>query len=326
MLYNTFNNPQAYQTIITGVRHADENKYKNTDNVLITGFYKPTANGQQVGYIYKGTIKDSNCGEFHSLEFPNSYTTSPYGPDRISKNIVNIVGNYTMSMEGNSNGFFYSGTIDGVGEWLSIVPPFENATNTICHSVMNGICVGNYALSLENQNQDLGIGAFIYDNNSKSYFKISKKNVQSITAYGIWHNHDNHYTIAGGCILDNKNRAYIVDWNSRTNEFKNFKTYRYGNADITHFDGITGVKLNEKVQKIQYNLTGDYAYVSQNTPIQNAGFFASVNRSTTGKFHGAHWKKIKYPESTVTSGNTIIGNNVLGVYDVNPTSGYVAFL
>lgn len=316
MNYNTFNKNNANSTVLTGIRHGDKNKYKPSKKAFITGYYK--MNGVQTGFIYKGSNTNSEDGIFHPIRFPNSYLTTPYGPDRISENEVNIVGNYNLTFGGPAIGFLYTGSYinSNLGKWISIVPPFPNATNTIMHSVMNGIVVGNYGekitatttLTTENR-----IYALLFNSHTNQYLNITFPNIDSISAYGIWHNNNSNYTIAGGYLSNKKNRAYIVDWDSSTGKFSNFTSYKYNNSStslITHFDGITGLGNNK------YNLTGDY--------VNDDGigaFFCSIDRNS----NSAKWNVINYPESIITSGNTVIDNKAYGIYVKNgKTNGYVS--
>jgi hypothetical protein len=307
MSYNTFNKKLATSTILTGIRHANKNKYKKSKKAFITGFYK--VNGVQTGFIYKGSVLDSDYGMFYPLKFPNSYLTSPYGPDRITDDKVNIVGNYNLTTSSPAIGFLYTGPYQDskLGNWVSIIPPFENASNCIMHSVMNGIVVGNYgdnpmALANSLEINKSKIYAVLFNSRTNQYFKITIPNVDSISAYGIWHNGDSNYTIAGGYSKNKKNRGYIVDWNEETGKFTNLSSYKYNNDNssiITHFDGIT------RLENGKYNLTGDY--VNENGP---GAFFCSVNRSN----NSAIWTNLSYPQSSITSGNTVIDNKAYGIY------------
>jgi hypothetical protein len=311
MSYITFNRPATYQTILTGVRHAKKDKYKKSHEAFITGFYKTGFQATSTGFIYKGPL-NAPSGTFYDLVFPNTYTTSPYGPDRISDNKVAVVGNYVYEQDGNALGFLFKGDINDTqnGTWLTIVPPFENAVNTICHSIMNDVCVGNYASTLDlldiSQTIQDGIGAFVYVNKTNKYYKITKKHATSITAYGIWHLKENHYTIAGSYRKKGLVKAYIVTFND--GKFSNWKSFKWSpTALLTHFDGITGTKTG-------YHFTGLYI-----DGADTGAFYAKLDHHENIK-----WTKVSYPSSAITSGNTVIDDKVLGIYDTNPSSGYVA--
>jgi hypothetical protein len=317
MVINTFNKKFASSTILTGVRHAGKNKYKKSKKAFITGFYKIM--GIQIGFIYKGNVLDSSSGIFYPISFPNSWLTSPYGPDRISDDDVNIVGNYNLTSGSPAIGFLYTGSYKdtSLGSWISIIPPFDFASNCIMHSVMNGIVVGNYgqdALSLSTVPLKPRIYAVLFNSRTNQYLKIIIPDASSISAYGIWHNSDYDYTIAGGYVSNNINRAYIMDWNENTGLFSNFASYKYNNSNsskITHFDGITGLG------KGIFNLTGDF--VNENGP---GAFFCTVNRNINK--NSAIWSKFSYPNSEIISGNTVIDNKAYGIYILDgKINGYV---
>jgi hypothetical protein len=310
MTIKTFNKKFADSTIITGVRRA------NSDTVYLTGFYNMA--NVQTGYIYKGSAVDSNKGTFYTLSFPSSYQTSPYGPDKVEKDIVNVVGNYILSSGGNAYGFLYSGPYSNtkLGVWKTIMPPFEYCVNCIMHSTMNGICVGNYGAELKSITQvplKPKTFAVLFNSKTNQYLQISIPNAESISAYGIWHNSGSSYTIAGGYLKNKKNRSYIVDWDESTNKFSNWTSYKYNNSSqsiLTHFDGITAISPSV------YNLTGDYI-----DGMGTGAFFCTVDRSTNKK---PVWTSYTYPNSSTISGNTVIDNKSYGVYVQNSVvNGYV---
>jgi len=212
MTYNTFNKKNATSTVLTGVRNADKNSYSKSKNVYLTGFYK--INNTQTAFIYKGDSINSENGIFYPIKFPNSFITSPYGPDRTSDTTVSIVGNYNLTSTSPAMGFLYNGPYEDTtkGTWISIIPPFPNAKNSIMHSVYNGIVVGNYGNSIM---REIGMGlqsniyAVLYNSHNNQYYNITYPNVDSISAYGIWYNGGTSYTIAGGYLKNKKNRAYI---------------------------------------------------------------------------------------------------------------------
>ena len=315
MSIDTFNKRLASSTVLTGVRHAEKNKYEKSKKVLITGFYNISKT--QTGFIYTGSATNSNSGIFYPISFPSSYLTSPYGPDRISDDLVNIVGNYNLTSGSPAIGFLYTGPYKdtSLGSWISITPPFEFATNCIAHSVMNGIVVGNYGedpMALSTVPLKPRIYAVLFNSRTNQYLKITIPNGESISAYGIWHNSGSNYTIAGGYVKNKKNRAYIVDWSEKTGAFTNFTSYKFNNSKsslITHFDGITGLG------KGKFNLTGDYVDDSG-----TGAFFCTVNRNKDS----AKWTSYSYPNSEITSGNTVIDNKAYGIYVLNGViNGYV---
>lgn len=315
MTYKTFNKKLANSTVLTGVRYTNKNKYAKSKKVFLTGYYK--INGIQTGFIYKGNDTNSDDGIFYPIKFPGSYLTTPYGPDRTSDNTVSIVGNYNLTSGSYATGFLYNGPYKdtNLGTWISIVPPFKNGVNCIMHSVMNGVAVGNYGNSIMPQ---VGMGlqsdiySLLFNSHNNQYYNITYSGVDSISTYGIWHNHGSNYTIAGGYLKNKKNRAFMADWDCESGKFSNWTSYKFNNSNSsigTHFDGITGIGNGI------YNLTGNYVNEGG-----SQAFFCTVNRNT----NSVKWITVYYPESEITSGNTVIDNKTYGVYAKNgKVSGYV---
>ena len=310
--YKTFNYPDSVpggKTLLTGIRGV-ECKPKR---VYISGFYEPAASepDQQVkSFVYKGSCRD---GTWHELYYPDSSVTNLYGPNngRRKKNIQ-VVGNYVPSNSTNNLpvGCLYQGKLDGSGKWTSLSPTFpcedDEVLGVIAHSTMGGLVVGNYDTQIDENK------AFIYDIKTKCYHKIENKNDISITAYGIWHNECDSYTICGGYKsigFGSFEKAYLVDWDNNTHKLSNWRSYVYDNdlkSEITHFNGITGDR------NYGYNLVGDWVGIEN----PGLGFFASVKRDKcTGKFKKAKWGPIKFPlENSITSANSVYKDNVIGVY------------
>ena len=208
----------------------------------------------------------------------------------------------------------YQGPVNGVGGNLtqidatSLVGGGDTLLNTIAHSTMGDLVVGNYDTSL-------GTGhAFIFDMATGQWTDLNPAGSLSVTAYGIWQNGGStstSYTIAGGYSDLNSlglDAGYLVEYNSATHAFSHFTTFQFDHqplaALVSHFDGITGTADG-------YNLTGDFVRGA------TAGaFFAQVERQAHGSFAEAHWTEVAYPGAAVTftSGNTVIGDTVLGIY------------
>lgn len=330
--YKTLNYPFATigsKTLLTGIREVKHHHKK--EKVYISGFYEPSSNDddQQIkSFVYKGYL--SGKGKWYELYFPGAETTNLYGPNNGHyKNTIQVVGNYVNPNETNPIGCLYEGPLNGSGKWTTLMPP--GSIKTIAHSTMGGLIVGN----CQTENNYLS-KAFIYDIRKKRYYYVTEnvtnsvtdtdtENTESITAYGIWHNGDKSYTICGGIKSNDGTEAgYLVDWNNDTKKLTNWREYHYDNnpikSRITHFDGISG-------NKKYYTLTGDWVGKSdgkkdrKNTKL---GFFATVKRKRNTK-----WEDISYPiKDSITSGNTVYKNNVIGVY-TSPTllpqiNGYIS--
>lgn len=142
----------------------------------------------------------------------------------------------------------YQGAFDGSGTWTqrdatSLVRQGQ-LLNTIAHSTMRDLVVGNYDTTLVTGN------AFIYNVRTNIWTNLNPRGSKSVTAYGIWQNgrrSSDSYTIAGGFSdvkfggLDN---GYMVDFNAGTGRLRHFKGFSYNNSKrssrISRFDGITG--------------------------------------------------------------------------------------
>jgi len=193
----------------------------------------------------------------------------------------------------------------------------DSIKNTIAHSNRGGLVVGNFDTML------IAGRAFVTNLTGSSWFEITKPGAVSITAYGIWQNSTNNYTIAGGYFTPVKGSApvehgYLVTYNSVTKKLSNWASYDYQNRPaavrITHFDGITPDGSGG------YNLVGDW--VGAGAVRNGLGFFAHVTPTVAGKYGTATWTQLKYPSSVVTSGNSVYENYAIGVY-VNSGSSIV---
>lgn len=322
--YLTFNYPYAEpggKTLLTGVRKVEKTKH----DIYISGWYQSPKSGPVTAFVFKGNL--SGKGVWYPLSYPSSsgatvVATNLYGPNNgIAGENVEVVGSYTTVESGTKTfGCLYEGPLNNssIGKWTTLIPSFGNTTlNTIAHSTMGGLVVGNYDVQL-NQGK-----AFLYDIEKRIYFNITQPNVKSITAYGIWHNDGSSYTICGGYselqASTGVDSAYLVDWDNKHRKLSNFRSYSYNNDPvhtvITHFDGIHGDG------KGGYNLTGNYVPLTSPKP---AAFFARFKPGKKMK-----WSLIEYPESTGTSGNTVVGNAAIGVYQVSneppeQVNGYVS--
>jgi hypothetical protein len=327
----------------TGIRSA------GGQNVFVTGSFHPatpTPTGTPTptpiptcspapspashGLLYEGPL--SGNGTWTVLDYPSSpgitvTGTVLYGPDALPPNNVRIVGSYTKCEDEGTgvrnHGLLYEGPTDGSGTWQTIdyggpLRPGEQVLNTIVHSTMGGLAVGNF-------DTNLLIGrAFVYDIAANHWTELIKPSV-SITAYGIWYNGGTSYTIAGGYSDANPNgidHGYLANWDSATQQASDWTPYDFDNGphthvEVSHFDGITTDNQGG------FYLTGEWAAVGQ----QFGGFFAHIPQMPHRAFGDARWRDIEYPSSVLTTGNTVFENNVFGIYFVNldsPFSGYIA--
>ncbi len=304
--YTTFNYPAENpggNTLLTGIRRTDLDE----EIVYISGFYECPNNACVTTFVYKGPL--SGTGSWNVLNYPSSTgvtvkATNLYGPNDGKNNTIQVVGNYTTEETGSSTiGCLYEGPLNGSGLWTTLIPTSTSPViNTIAHSTNGGLVVGNYDTQLDEGK------AFIYDIKTKKYNEITKSNALSITAYGIWYNGKNSYTIAGSYsdanYITGLTTAYLVDWNKKTKKLTNWRNFSYGNnpakAIVTHFDGITSDRDGG------YYLTGDWLGIGGGDEL---AFFAHVPRGKTAK-----WAPISFPPNQITSGNSVYRKVVIGVY------------
>lgn len=323
--YATMNYPDGAtgsSTYLTGIRGVD-----NSSNVYISGIYAAPGESvtQGTGLFYTGPITGE--GSWQVLSYPSSAgvtvtSTGLYGPNNGVGGNVQIVGNYTTSENGAFDlGLLYQGPSDGTGTWTTLNPQsletIRTVKDTIAHSTMGGLVVGNY-------DTDLATGkAFIYNIEDDSYFELKKSGAVSTTAYGIWHNGGTNYTIAGGYSDVNEGGidiAYLADYDSATQATSNWTAFTYNNqaSVVTHFEGIT-TDTNGG-----YNLVADA--LSDGTIVAS---FVNVPRTSTNTFGAASWTPYAYPGAALTSANTVYLNYALGIYELTSggaANGYVVTL
>ena len=329
-VYLPFNFPgssQGSRTLLTGIR-------KCKCDYIITGFYEyPDTDLIPASFIYKGDLLGK--GKWYTLNFPSSQgntvtSTNLYGPDvyhcspsdcSYNDPYYQFVGNYTILEQTGTFGCLYQGPLSGGGKWTKIVPTplsTEPILNTICHSVMDDVVVGNYdTLLIQGR-------AFLYQISTGRYYDIRSPGAISITAYGVWKNCNGSYTIAGGNVNESdplREVGYLVDWFEES--FENWSFYQFNQsalALVTHFDGIS---YNDSI----YSLTGDYVIPG----VGAQAFYAQVKRQKRNQFSKrAYWETLTIEGANGVSGNSVSGNVVIGVYDnisdLTTVNGYVSFL
>lgn len=309
-VYFNFNFPGSLngsKTLITGIR---EDKGKNI--YIITGFYEfPSNSYPPISFLYKGYL--DGTGKWNILNYPgnNIYQTNLYGPSTTKKcKIYNIVGNYTIIDQNSTIGCFYHGELDGKGEWKTIIPSTltsDTIINTICHSTMGNLIVGNFDTNIKTGR------AFLYSIKSQKYVEILNEDSISITAYGVWKNCKNNYTICGGIATIDGEKGYTVNYIG--SRLVNWKYYSFNNNPekyiVTHFDGIS---IFNKCK----TLTGDY--IEFGSPPK--AFFCKIDKAHKNK---AEWEQIEFDNSDNTSGNSVSKDIVIGVYlKDNTVNGYVS--
>jgi len=281
---------------------------------------------------------------------PGATSSILYGPDTpwftpsIEKGNIRVVGSYKLDTA-YDHGVMYEGPLaldveglDDPERWTKIDMHVTGKTvaNTICHSTMGDLIVGNYDLMV-GEGPVGKFGAFIYNIVSKDYFDLKTllglDSSKLITAYGIWKNDTDSnrdstsYTIAGG-IKDHSiglNVGFLVDFNSADSSTSNPTQFPYENAPalVTHFEGITqygNLMTNYGPRFYSLAATGD-------KDLNNRGAaFAIVERNPdNGSFvELAEWPPVQGSTGSFTTGNTVLEKNLYGIYPTGSgTRSYV---
>jgi hypothetical protein len=306
----------SYSTILADNQSITGVRGYNNASVILTG--SAQSGGATVGMWWLGSL-ETGVGTTYTPtpDFPGqTVTTSIFysantamfdpslGPD------ILITGSYQYAESSVLNhGFLYKGPLDGSGDWLQIDVPSSavggaTVEDTIPHSVMGDLVVGDYNL----QGVPASGNAFIYRISTASWTIAaiggSTKNLTS--AYGVWQNGPDAYTIVGGSKHEGVNKAFIADYQPSTGLFTHLTFFDYQQvAGLTHFEGITGVNGG-------YNVVGG---------VTSGAVFAFIARKSDGSFSKPVWTPIVYPGSSVTTGDTVYGDIAMGIYMVSGVPG-----
>ena len=111
----------------------------------------------------------------------------------------------------------------------------------------------------------------------------------------------------GGQILP-IGKAFIVDYDSETNEFSNWTSIDYKDGLLTHFQGIYG---NEDGT---YSINMDV--VDSEVSMLPQGYFLTISRNEDGSFsyNSNNVVPITYQENGITSSNSVANNKVVGLF------------
>jgi hypothetical protein len=317
----TYNNADSVGVPVSGwqgIRGADA-----------SGDYLISGTSGVNGLLYDGPITGTG-GTTYSVNYPDAYTTSVYGPNNLGNGTLQLVGTYKNSDYATApvtvNGFIFQG---GTGDLANPADyqtiDYPGAKYNYVHSTMGGLAVGNYDSPTDDLQYTLPLApghAYVYDvANSTFLTDVVYPGSKSNTAYGIWYNGGTSYTICGGYSLDPVNNlsdqdqpighAYLVDYDSATGQFSNWASfdYPYGTNFVTHFEGISSV------EKGVYTLNADSLQVGSSNPTQ--GSWVTVRRNADGSFGPATWVNLNYtgvdPTTNITSSNSVYGNQVVGI-------------
>jgi CHRD domain len=329
--------------LVTGVRGMGQGHVILTGSAVLTGT-------QTAPSLYWGRLTRAAQGAAVSLlkpPFPGETTATFYGPNThrfnpmsIPRGQVRAVGSY-QSSSGPAGvldqGMIYLGPVNGRGgSWTSIDVPAHGAhtaghlracprrrphcivMDTIAHSTMGNLVVGNYDLNPTVHGGLASGNAFIYNMTRHQWTLLRLGGSQSskTTLYGIWQDGgagSPRYTLAGGSSAHGPSargnqRAFLMNYNERTGAFGKPRFYNAGNRPgvVTHFEGITRVR-------------GGFHLVAMSKSHGVSMAFVPVR--SDGSFGPARWYPVKISASPLcsggcnfVSGNTVYRDRVMGVY------------
>jgi hypothetical protein len=189
--------------------------------------------------------------------------------------------------------------------------------DTIPHSTMGDLVVGDYDLNVGGAHRAVSANAFIYNIRTHRWtlLKLGGSTAHGTTLYGIWQNGGDrspNYTLAGGTSVRQHpkvvQRAFLMNYNERTGTFGARRYFSYGNKPtvLSHFEGITGVP-------------GGFNVVVQTGSDKVALGSIPVHRDRS--FGPARWFAVGVRTSSLCSGgcgavtgNTVYRNQVMGIY------------
>ncbi len=311
---------------VTGVRG------ELNGQVVLTGSQLTGSGADTVGMLYVGPLNDTTLGSKYLLNpvIPGETVTTAtfYGPNSsifdptIGAGNVRAVGSYqyTQTPTGTFNhGMLYQGPPSGAGgTWTQTDVPSNGVNvvggtvvgqvaNTISHSTMGSLVVGNYDLTgTSTPILPASSNAYIYNIVSQQWtlMNVSGSMTNQTTLYGVWQNggpNSTSYTLAGGTNDGiGINQGMLMNYDSSTGAFSNMRLYSAYNAPgvITHFEGITAVP-------------GGFNLIA--TTDSGPGYaFVPVN--VDGSFGTATWTSVALPGSSLMTGNSVYQNSVMGIY------------
>jgi parallel beta-helix repeat protein len=325
--------------IVTGIRGT------TNGNVVLTGSAATGSGTQAAPFLYQGRLTRA-AGAAVSILRPSLHgvtSATLYGPDTHSFNPASIprgqvraVGSYQSSSAPAgvlNQGMIYLGPVSGSGgSWTSIDVP-ANGTHTvghvracpgrrvqcfvmdtIAHSTMGDLVVGNYDLNLTVRGGVASGNAFIYNMTKHQWtlLRLGGSLSSLTTLYGIWQDGGDrspYYTLAGGSSTRGTQRAFLMNYNERTGIFGKPKYFSYGNAPalFTHFDGITAVPGGFNIVAISSAQASSMAFI----PVKARG-----RSFGTAQWHPVHVTKSRLCSGGCShvTGNTVYSNHVMGIY------------
>jgi hypothetical protein len=322
---------------VTGVRGSGGR------GVVLTGSVT-TSSGSQVPFLFRGRLARAAGATVSVLRPPFRQVTSAtfYGPNThlfnpraIPRGDVRAVGSYVSSASrqgAHDQGMIYLGPLSGRGgSWRSIDVPANGrhvtghvracprsrprcfVMDTIAHSTMGNLVVGNYDLKPMVHGGLVSGNAFIYNivRHQWTLLQMHGSLSTKTSLYGIWQDGgpgSPRYTLAGGSSARGLQRAFLINYNERTGAFGRPAFYVNNNRPtaFTHFDGITAVR-------------GGFNLVSISNGHSPALVFVPVRGRSFGR---ARWSPVNVAGSAVcpcsaVTGNTVWRNHIMGLFVPN---------
>jgi hypothetical protein len=321
------------EDVVTGVRGGGRG------NVVLTG---SVFSGGHPGaaFLYRGHLARAAGATVSVLRPAFRKVTSAifYGPDThlfnprmIQAGKVRAVGSYVSSARTGvlNQGMIYLGRLSGRGgSWTSVDVPAHGrhvtghvracprsrskcfVMDTIPHSTMGNLVVGNYDLNPTVRGGVASGNAFIYNMTRQQWTLLRMHGSLSTksTFYGIWQDGgpgSPRYTLAGGSSARGGQRGFLINYNERTGTFGRPAFYVNNNRPtaFTHFDGITAVR-------------GGFNLVAISNGHSPSLVFIPVRGQSFGR---ARWSPVNVGASalcpcTAVSGNTVWRNHIMGLY------------
>ena len=325
--------------VVTGVRGTGHGK------VVLTGGAATGSGTQNDPFLYQGRLTSGAAGADVSIltpPFRGVTSATFYGPDTHSFNPrlipdgkVRAVGSYTSSAAPPgvvNQGMIYLGPVSGShGSWTTADVPADGARtvghvracprhrarcfvmDTIAHSTMGDLVVGNYDLNPAVRGGAISANAFIYNltRHQWTLLRLGGSMSSQTTLYGIWQDGgagSPKYTLAGGSMASGRKQAFLMNYDERTGRFGAPKYFSFGHAPalVTHFEGITGVP-------------GGFNLVAGSTAQASSMAFVPVSRD--GRFGTARWHPVNVAASplcpsgcSLVTGNAVYLNHVMGLF------------
>ncbi len=337
--------------IVTGVRGTANG------NVILTGSAVTGSGTQTAPFLYQGRLRTA-AGAAVSVLTPSLHGVTSatfYGPDTHTFNPVSIprgqvraVGSYLSSAAPagvHNQGMIYLGPVSGLGgSWTSIDVPANGAhtvghvracprtrvhcfvMDTIAHSTMGNLVVGNYDLNPTVRGGVISGNAFIYNmaRHQWTLLHLGGSLSSATTLYGIWQDGGDRsarYTLAGGSSARGIQRAFLMNYNERTGAFGRPKYFSYGNAPalLTHFDGITAVRGGFNLVAISSAQWASMAFIRVKAGGRSFGTarWYPINVTTSPLCSGG---------CSIVTGNTVFKNHVMGIYIRNGSTRISTYL